>query len=109
MSLPFVKQSPEYRMQFLPVLAFRILQLIEDRDNIGNEVDLILDHGIKVMPVEIKLGKTMNEDFLKGLRYYKKLNPKKSLRGHLIYGGSGSFSHTGFDIVSYKDIANRFS
>ncbi|MBL7071563.1 MAG: ATP-binding protein [Candidatus Omnitrophica bacterium] len=74
------------------------------RDNIGNEVDLILDHGTSVIPVEIKLGKTMNEDFLKGLRYYRKLNPGNNVRGHLIYGGSRSFAHFGYNIMSYKKI-----
>lgn len=75
------------------------------RDNIGNEVDLILDYGIETKPVEIKLGKTINNDFFKGLRYYMKLNPKNKTRGCLVYGGSESSSRQHFDIIGYKAIS----
>ncbi|MBL7069626.1 MAG: ATP-binding protein [Candidatus Omnitrophica bacterium] len=74
------------------------------RDNVGNEVDLILDYGSKVKPVEIKLGRTINNDFFNGLRYYKKLNPKNSAKGCLIYGAGESSSRSKFDIISYNNI-----
>jgi len=74
------------------------------RDNVGNEVDLILDFGANVTPIEIKLGKTINNDFSKGLRYYKRLNPKRSNKPVLIYGGGKNSSRTDLNIVSYKNI-----
>jgi len=74
------------------------------RDNIGNEVDLILDYGDKVKPVEIKLGKTINSDFFKGLEYYKKLNTKNAAKGCVIYGGKDSSSRSKFDVLTYADI-----
>ncbi|NQT47315.1 MAG: ATP-binding protein [Candidatus Omnitrophica bacterium] len=74
------------------------------RDNIGNEVDLILDYGNKVRPIEIKLGKTINSDFFKGLMYYKKLNSKNADKGCIIYGGKESSSRSKFDVFAYKDI-----
>jgi hypothetical protein len=43
------------------------------RDNIGNEVDLICDHGVEIDAVEIKSGKTISADYFKGLRYLAKL------------------------------------
>jgi len=73
------------------------------RDNIGNEVDLILDYGAKAKPVEIKLGKTINSDFFKGLEYYAKLNPKNSSKGHLVYGGEESSSRSKYEVISYKE------
>jgi len=75
------------------------------RDNVGNEVDLILDYGNEVIPIEIKLGKTVVSDFLKGLRYYYKLN-SNSKKGYLIYGGAQNQSRSDVDIVSYKNIAD---
>jgi uncharacterized protein len=33
------------------------------RDSNGNEVDLIADAGMKLMPIEIKSGQTLNRDF----------------------------------------------
>lgn len=75
------------------------------RDNVGNEIDLILDFGTKTLPVEIKLGKTINSDFFKGLKYYKKLNPKNSKKGCLIYGGDSSQKRSDYTVIAYKDIA----
>ncbi|RLE47176.1 MAG: AAA family ATPase [Candidatus Methanomethylicota archaeon] len=74
------------------------------RDNVGNEVDLILDYGTEVIPVEIKLGKTINRDFLKGLRYYYKLN-SKSKKGYLIYGGNENQLRSDVNISSYQNIS----
>lgn len=79
------------------------------RDNIGNEIDLILDYGTKVTPIEIKLGKTINSDFFRGLRYYEKLNPNKSNKGLLVYGGGEDLSRSDFDIISYKNVTGRLS
>jgi len=74
------------------------------RDNIGNEIDLILDYGTYVVPVEIKLGKTINKDFFKGLEYYGKLNPRHNKKGCLIYGGEENFSRQKFNVLSYKKL-----
>lgn len=74
------------------------------RDNIGNEVDLLLDYGAKVKPVEIKLGKTVTKDFFKGLEYYRKLNPEHGDKGVLLYGGEESHQRSDFDVITYRDI-----
>ena len=74
------------------------------RDSTGNEVDLILDYGTEILPVEIKLGKTVAEDFFKGLRYYLKLNPKNAKRGLVIYGGENSQKNGPFEVKSYQQL-----
>ena len=33
------------------------------RDNVGNEVDILIDQGSTIVPVEIKSGQTINDDF----------------------------------------------
>ncbi len=73
------------------------------RDNNGREIDIIMDFGTTVVPVEIKSGKTINADFFKNLIFYQKLNPacKKMI---LIYGGDSSFIENNTYIISYKDI-----
>ncbi|MFH2137666.1 MAG: ATP-binding protein [Candidatus Omnitrophota bacterium] len=78
------------------------------RDNIGNEVDLLIDCGTKVIPLEIKSGKTINTDFFKGLNYYYKLNPK-SKTGYLVYGGKDNQSRSDTKVISYKAIDELFS
>lgn len=72
------------------------------RDNVGNEIDVILEDGTTVKPVEIKLGSTINDDFFKGLRYYQKINRKNSDKPVLIYGGREDQRRGEFDIFSYK-------
>lgn len=59
------------------------------RDRTGNEIDLLLDHSSGVVPVEIKSSATFHLDFLKGIRYWQKLNPQVET-GYLIYGGKDS-------------------
>jgi len=73
------------------------------RDNVGNEVDLILENGVSVKPVEIKLGSTVSGDYFKGLRYYQKINKKNAIRPALIYGGNQDQRRGEFDIFSYRN------
>lgn len=73
------------------------------RDNTGNEIDIILEDGASIKPVEIKLGSTINNDFFKGLRYYRKINRKNSTRPVLIYGGRENEHRKEFDVFSYSN------
>lgn len=73
------------------------------RDNVGNEIDVILEDGTSVKPVEIKLGSTISNDFFKGLRYYQKVNRKNSTRPALIYGGKDDQRRGEFDVFSYRN------
>lgn len=57
------------------------------RDNAGHEVDLLYDSPDGILPIEIKLGATIQGDAWKGIDYYRKLNRKAS-PGVLIYGGN---------------------
>jgi predicted AAA+ superfamily ATPase len=60
-------------------------QLYYWRDSNQNEVDLLIQDGLKLHAVEIKAGKTINSEFFKGLSYFKKIVPDARL--HLVYGG----------------------
>jgi hypothetical protein len=73
------------------------------RDNVGNEVDIILENGVSVKPVEIKLGSTINEDYFKGLRYYRNLNKKNAAKPALIYGGTRNQRRQTADVFSYRN------
>lgn len=44
------------------------------RDKSGHEVDLIIDENRELLPVEIKSGKTINNEFFKNLNYWKKIS-----------------------------------
>ncbi len=73
------------------------------RDNIGNEVDLILDYADNQRPIEIKLGKTISSDYLSGTQYYQKLNPA-AYQPVVIYGGDKNIVMSNTRILSYKQI-----
>lgn len=57
------------------------------RDRTGHEVDLIIDLGQKVIPVEMKSSRTIASDFFNGLRYWLSLKGNTQTSGVLIYGG----------------------
>ena len=58
------------------------------RDNSGTEIDLLVDQGDKIIPIEIKSSHTMQNTFLKNLRLWKKYTGKLSKKAYLIYGGT---------------------
>ena len=58
------------------------------RDAKGNEVDLILEIGPDLFPIEIKAGATIASDYFKGLHYFKKVVPDLPWGSGLIYGGA---------------------
>jgi len=57
------------------------------RDKLGREIDCLADFGTNKKIIEIKAGKTITEDFFKGLNYYKSLSADDSIHSFIIYGG----------------------
>jgi predicted AAA+ superfamily ATPase len=57
------------------------------RDVNGKEIDLLFQQGSRLIPIEIKSGKTFSPSFLDGLRYFHEQAPQKALDGALIYSG----------------------
>ncbi|NJO70022.1 MAG: ATP-binding protein [Bacteroidetes bacterium] len=69
------------------------------RDNYGHEVDIVLEKGQELLPIEIKSGKTINPDMLKGLEYWLKLSDCK--KGYLLYSGDESRLSNKIEIVPW--------
>ncbi len=74
------------------------------RDKSQNEVDLIIENGLNLNAIEIKSGKTINQNFFKGLDYFKKLKTDTQL--HLIYGGHENQERTNYKINSLFSLPN---
>ena len=72
------------------------------RDTKGHEVDLVIDRGTLLEPIEIKSGATFDPSFLDGLRYFASLQQQPL--GEIVYGGDSSFEHTGFRVTSWQDV-----
>ena len=72
------------------------------RDSNHNEVDILFKHSHKLVPIEIKSSSTFNTEFLKGLKYIKKILPNKINNGFLIYAGKVEQSIQVYRIINYK-------
>ena len=72
------------------------------RDNIGNEVDLIVEQGTKLMPIEIKSGQTLTRESFSGLEKWNALAGEKAASPALIYGGDESYRQKGISVVGWK-------
>ncbi|MBI2317394.1 MAG: ATP-binding protein [Betaproteobacteria bacterium] len=58
------------------------------RDSGGNEIDLLIELGHGVFPLEIKAGETVNPDYFHGLRAFARLYDQPPKGGALVYAGS---------------------
>ena len=72
------------------------------RDSTGNEIDVIIDEGKGLTPMEIKSGQTVATDFFNGLFYWKKLVKDSSFPASLVYGGENSFQRSGIFVYSWS-------
>ena len=73
------------------------------RDSKGQEIDFILDEGIKVEAIEVKSGKTITSSFFKNLKYFSKISNIK-VNNQLIYGGDNNHTQEGIKITSWDKI-----
>jgi predicted AAA+ superfamily ATPase len=71
------------------------------RDNIGNEVDCIIDEQATLKCIEIKSSRTFSPDFFKGLNYYHNLN--ESSEKYLIYGGDKNRKIKDINVVAWNN------
>lgn len=73
------------------------------RDNMGNEVDILIESGETQIPVEIKSGQTIAADFLAGLEKWRKIS-QADAPSYLVYGGSRSVSQKGTRILAWNEM-----
>ncbi len=72
------------------------------RERSGIEIDILMEQASQIVPVEIKTATTFNSDFLKGINYWKKLNPSIK-NSYLVYTGKAS-AIDNTDILNWKQI-----
>ncbi len=74
------------------------------RDSRGLEVDLLLDAGGGVMPVEVKSGATVASDFLTALRRFCALAGEPERPAALVYGGDTAATNGKVAIVPWRSL-----
>ena len=72
------------------------------RDSTGNEIDVLIDQGDELTPLEIKAGQTVNPDFFKGIRFWKKLTKTIDRPSALVYGGDRSHIRSGTHVYPWS-------
>ena len=74
------------------------------RDRSGHEVDLLIDHGTHLSPLEIKSGQTINKDYFKGLEFLKKLAGETAGKAWLVYGGDSRQIRSDVSVLPWYEI-----
>lgn len=76
------------------------------RDKTGHEIDIIVDDAGKLLPIEIKSGKTINSEFFKNLDYWRALSgTDKSI---LLYAGEQTQLRSGkTEVINWRQIIEK--
>ncbi len=71
------------------------------RDVVGNEVDVLIQKGSEITPVEIKASMTYNSSLLKNLNYFSIIAKGKVSKSYLIYAGKIEQEINNTQLVNY--------
>lgn len=74
------------------------------RDSTGHEIDLLIERGRSLTPVEIKSGETVAGDFFAGLHFWRDLVRNPAAPAALIYAGDRSFRRGGVTVYRWSDL-----
>ena len=71
------------------------------RDRTGHEIDLIIDKGKGLIPIEIKSGETVADSFFNNLNYFLSLQGNTTKTGVIVYAGETSYKRNKFLIRTW--------
>jgi len=74
------------------------------RDSAGHEIDILLERGAELVPVEVKSGQTVASDFFAGLEYWRALVGDPGGPAGLVYGGDRSFRRRGVTVYDWASL-----
>ena len=77
------------------------------RDQTGNEIDVLIDRGATLLPIEIKSGQTITKDYFKALSGFMSLKNEKATiigEGTLIFGGDKEQIRNGISVIPWQEI-----
>ncbi|MFH1422473.1 MAG: ATP-binding protein [Planctomycetota bacterium] len=65
------------------------------RDSAGHEVDIVIDVGEHLIPIEVKSAQTIASDFFNTLSYWRSISDNEKSPAVLVYGGEQSYKRSG--------------
>lgn len=72
------------------------------RDKTGHEIDIIIDKGNTLVPIEIKSGMTVSSEYFKNLNYWKRLSGE--IKAYVLYRGSLTINKSeGTKVENWRD------
>lgn len=83
----------------------KVPQLYFWRDVQGHEIDAIIEKSYDtIIPVEIKAGMTVTNDFFKGLIDWGEISEQPNIQSYIVYGGQENLIRTKAHIYSWKSV-----
>lgn len=74
------------------------------RDVQGHEIDIVVEQSFNnVLPIEVKAGMTVNNDFFKGLRDWQKITENQAPM-YVVFGGNDNLVYKNNQVVSWKSM-----
>lgn len=71
----------------------------------NKEIDLLIEQGNALTPVEIKSGMTRNMAFLNNLQYWQKLTNNPSDNSYVVYGGDENVKTSNGNYISWRSLS----
>lgn len=75
------------------------------RDSSGNEIDVVAEQGKLLMPIEIKSGQTVTQDYFISLRRWLSIAGKESVLPRLVYSGDEGQIRRGIEVLPWQELA----
>lgn len=74
------------------------------RDRTGHEVDILIDRGDRLVPLEVKSGLTVTREYFAGLEHWRKVAGDASGRAWLIYAGDERQERTDCTVIPWHEL-----
>ena len=71
------------------------------RDATGHEIDILIDAGRRLIPVEVKSGRTVPPDAISSLRWWTSIPSNPNRGGVLVHGGTEDFDLSGVRVLPW--------
>jgi hypothetical protein len=74
------------------------------RDSHGHEIDLLIEVGPDLCPVEIKAAETLQEDQFRGLSWFRQLTGQPAEGCYLVHGGTRQQVRRDGQVLGWRDV-----
>jgi hypothetical protein len=74
------------------------------QDSRGKEIDCLLVDSEKIVPVEIKSGKTISNSYFENLEYWHQLAAVPKEQGYVVYGGDLSLQTSAGSFIGWREL-----